>query len=288
MGHHNIQAHEVKEEVGINEIFSRLFGKKKPATKQFDGPRFPSPGKEKEWMSSKLDHFKKHHPEHAHHLFSPATADYMPKDVHVGSTEWYRNHEAQKHYSELKKQNPDLVKRAKEHTLKHGHVGMSRVGDYADTHGVTVKEEVDINEESKTWRVVGDHGPQAGDYIEKHIVAKTKEAATASFAKHVEKHYPLQWKRMGHHNIRAHEVKEEVGISESFKKNFVRVLPGTFARSARRAKGNHDPKTNTFIKGKEVIGHIKGKGLRPKYYLKRSLAVRHKALRLEDTDGDQS
>lgn len=255
-------------------FLKRLLGKKEKEVEKpsFSGPRFPSPGKEKEWMSSKLDHYKKHNPEHAHHLFSPASGDYLPTAVHVGSTAWHRNHEAQKHYGELKKQNPDLVKRAKEHTLNWGHLGMSRVGDYEDTHGVTVREDVmaeacwdgykqlglknkkgkqvpncvpvkeeAISEESKTWRVVGDHGPQAGDNIEKHIVAKTKEAATASFAKHVEKHYPLQWKRMGHHNIQAHEIKEE---SKAHEKAEMKIL------------NNLEKKTDKLIK-KDAAVHKK-------------------------------
>lgn len=79
-------------------FLKRLLGKKEKEVEKpsFSGPRFPSPGKEKEWMSSKLDHYKKHNPEHAHHLFSPASGDYLPTAVHVGSTAWHRNHEAHK------------------------------------------------------------------------------------------------------------------------------------------------------------------------------------------------
>lgn len=109
---------------------------------------------------------------------------------------------------------------------------------------VPVKEEA-ISEESKTWRVVGDHGSQAGDHIEKHIVAKTKEAATASFANHVKKHYPLQWKRMGHHNIQAHEVKEEVEQIDELSKD-------TLSSYVDKAKKDHHRRWMTPADPKHV------------------------------------
>lgn len=102
--------------------------KKKP--EHFNGVRFPDSHDANSWMSKKLEHYKKHMPDEAHTLFSPASGNYMPADVHVGSS-WKKEHE--NHYRALKTKHPELVKRAREMTDGiAGRVSRSRVGDSQD------------------------------------------------------------------------------------------------------------------------------------------------------------
>lgn len=105
----------------------KKFLSKKPELKQ---ERFPSSSSANEWMSKKVEHYAKHKPKDLHTLFSPASGDYMPRDVHVGSS-WKQEH--QEHYRKLKAQHPEAVEKAKE--LTHGlagRVAKSTVGDPTD------------------------------------------------------------------------------------------------------------------------------------------------------------
>ena len=110
-------------------MMTKLFGKKKDK-KTFDGTDYPNSSEANEWMSNKLAHYKKYKPDDAHVLFSPASGDYLPKSVYVGSS-WKKEHE--EHYRNLKKEHPKLVSRAKEmtHGLA-GRVSKSTVGDSED------------------------------------------------------------------------------------------------------------------------------------------------------------
>jgi hypothetical protein len=101
-------------------------------------------------MTAKLDHALKHNPKEAHHLFSPASPVYMPKDVHAGS-EWKKEH--QDHYRELKKKHPDLVQKAKKHMESNGPYIQSRVGDDQDYHGVKLREETNTEKREKIKNV---------------------------------------------------------------------------------------------------------------------------------------
>ena len=80
-------------------------------------------------MTQKVAHFAKHKPEILHNLFDPTSGDYMPRDVHVGSS-WKKEHET--HYRALKKEHPEAVKKAKESSEKHNYLGSSIVGDRED------------------------------------------------------------------------------------------------------------------------------------------------------------
>ena len=113
-----------------------IFGfKHKKVSQPFPGPRYPDSQSAADWMSKKLDWYKENDPKNAHILFSPASGDYLPLSVHVGSS--YRP-EHQIHYRNLKKANPDLVNRAKEVTTGiAGGVSLSRVGDPEDYHGMS-------------------------------------------------------------------------------------------------------------------------------------------------------
>ena len=112
--------------------FVSKFKEKEPP--KFEGPRFPSSKEANDWMSAKVAHAVQHDPQNAHHLFSPASDDYLPLSVHAGSS-WKKEH--QEHYRKIKKQHPELVAKAKEATTGlAGRISMSRVGDGADYHGL--------------------------------------------------------------------------------------------------------------------------------------------------------
>lgn len=120
----------------VNEGFLDRF-KRRPAV-EAPKERFPNSNKANDWMSQKVAHYERHKPSELHHLFSPASGDYMPKDVHVGSS-WKKEHED--HYNELKKKHPEAVAKAKEMTTGiAGRVSLSRVGPNADFHGMSIHE----------------------------------------------------------------------------------------------------------------------------------------------------
>jgi hypothetical protein len=54
------------------------------------------------------------------------------------------------------------------------------------------------------YLVSGEFGPQAGDYIEEIITAKTPEEATYYFIRSMQKN-PYIWERMGENNVHARE-----------------------------------------------------------------------------------
>ena len=114
-----------KEEAEIKEIFG-IFKKKE---KEPELKRFPDSHEANDWMSKKVEHAIKHKPKTAHNLFDPSSGDYMPKDVHVGSS-WEPEH--QEHYRSLKKKHPELVKKAKESFKTGRQYSQSRVGDDQD------------------------------------------------------------------------------------------------------------------------------------------------------------
>jgi hypothetical protein len=91
--------------------------------------RFPSSDKANDWMSKKVAYWAKNKPNELHNLFDPSSGDYMPLDVHVGSS-WKKEH--LDHYRNIKKQYPDAVKKAKDSTQKYSSYGYSSVGDRAD------------------------------------------------------------------------------------------------------------------------------------------------------------
>lgn len=99
--------------------------------------RFPSKGKETEWMDAKVAHVKATNPKELHALFSPASGDYLPQSVHVGSS-WKNGSDIEKHYRKIKSDHPEAVAKAKTLTKTAGRFGMSRVGDDQDYHGVEV------------------------------------------------------------------------------------------------------------------------------------------------------
>lgn len=159
-----------KEEV-VNEIFG--FGKKKhndevPSLHDKKLERFPDNSRAKEWMTAKLNHALKHAPDRAHLLFSPASGEYMPHSVHVGSS-WKKEH--QDHYRELKKKHPDLVQKAKKDMEKHGHYMQSSVGDHQDYHGVRVHEET-VTEAKHVFHV---HMKADDNRLHKMVDDKTSE-----------------------------------------------------------------------------------------------------------------
>lgn len=136
-----------KEEVEIKEIF-KFFKKKE---KEPELKRFPDSHEANDWMSKKVEHAIKHKPKTAHNLFDPSSGDYMPKDVHVGSS-WKPEH--QEHYRSLKKKHPELVKKAKESFKTSGQYSQSRVGDNQDFDSdVKLREEAEIEEAKVTHRV---------------------------------------------------------------------------------------------------------------------------------------
>lgn len=66
-----------------------LFKKKTQKPEISEPSRFPNKGKEIDWMNQKVAHVKATDPKNLPNLFSPATGDYMPLAVHVGSS-WKR------------------------------------------------------------------------------------------------------------------------------------------------------------------------------------------------------
>lgn len=124
--------HQDRRDAGLNEgIFSRK--------KTFNGKRFPNSDEANKWMSDKVSHYATHQPKELHHLFSPASGDYLPKDVHVGSS-FKDTHLA--HYRSLKDKHPKAVKDAKDMTKGiAGQVSLSRIGDSLDYHGASVMKE---------------------------------------------------------------------------------------------------------------------------------------------------
>lgn len=126
----------LQSESFLKKIFSK---KDTRPTVEHPKERFPNSNKANEWMSQKVAHYERHKPEELHHLFSPASGDYLPTSVHVGSS-WKKEHED--HYNELKKQHPEAVKKAKEMTTGiAGRVSLSRVGPHADFHGMSIHEQ---------------------------------------------------------------------------------------------------------------------------------------------------
>ncbi len=123
---------------GMKEgIFDRF--KKKPKKPELNLPKFPNSSNANEWMAAKADYYAQYDPEQLAALFSPATGDYLPMSVHVGSS-WKPEH--LKFYRQLKKKYPDAVAKAKDITTgMAGRVSLSRVGDDEDFYGMTIMNE---------------------------------------------------------------------------------------------------------------------------------------------------
>lgn len=138
----------------INEGFFDRF--KKPKKPELDLPRWPNSNNANDWMAAKADYYAQHDPKNLPYLFSPASGDYLPMSVHVGSS-WKPENQA--FYRELKKKYPEAVAKAKEITTGiAGRVSLSRVGDNDDFHGMSISEENTIklrgfgpSEKSKEW-----------------------------------------------------------------------------------------------------------------------------------------
>ena len=112
------------------QLITEIFGmKKKTETIPLPQKRFPSSGEANDWMSQKVAHYARHKPETLYKLFDPTSGDYLPGDVHVGSS-WKDDH--QEHYRSLKKQHPAAAKKAKESARKNSYLGSSTVGDRED------------------------------------------------------------------------------------------------------------------------------------------------------------
>lgn len=141
---HNLYVDGKHVETLKEGVLKKIFGKKdtRPAV-EHPKERFPNSNKANEWMSQKVAHYERHKPNELHHLFSPASGDYMPLSVHVGSS-WKKEHED--HYNELKKKHPEAVAKAKEMTTGiAGRVSLSRVGPHADFHGMSIHEDAPSN-----------------------------------------------------------------------------------------------------------------------------------------------
>jgi hypothetical protein len=112
------------------QLITEIFGiKKKTETIPLPQKRFPASGEANDWMSQKVAHYARHKPESLHRLFDPTSGDYLPADVHTGSS-WKDNH--QEHYRSLKSQHKDAAKKAKESARKNSYLGSSAVGDRED------------------------------------------------------------------------------------------------------------------------------------------------------------
>ena len=118
----------------FKEFIQATFGGK-ANTPELKQKQFPNSVEANDWMTTKVDHYAKHKPEHLHMLFSPASGEYMPTSVHVGSS-WKKEHAA--HYNSLKAKHPGAIEKAKQFTKTHGPYAMSRVGPQEDRHGVSV------------------------------------------------------------------------------------------------------------------------------------------------------
>lgn len=131
---------------GMNEGIFDMF-KKKPKKPELDLPRWPSRANANEWMAAKADYYAQHDPSNLPNLFSPASGDYLPLAVHVGSS-W--TPENLQFYRELKKQYPEAVAKAKDITTGiAGRVSLSRVGDNADFHGMSISESSKLRKSAK-------------------------------------------------------------------------------------------------------------------------------------------
>lgn len=122
---------------GMQEgIFDRF--KKKLKKPEYNLPRWPSSNNANEWMAAKAEYYSQYEPESLANLFSPASGDYLPLAVHVGSS-WKPEH--QTFYRELKKKYPEAVAKAKDITTGiAGRVSLSRVGDQEDFHDMRIDE----------------------------------------------------------------------------------------------------------------------------------------------------
>lgn len=58
------------------------------------------------------------------------------------------------------------------------------------------------------WRCVGEYGIQEGEFICKVLEAYTPQGARERFADILKDEYPVQWARIGNHNITI-EVMED-------------------------------------------------------------------------------
>lgn len=96
----------------------------------FSGSKYPTSAEANQWMTDRIEYYKKYYPKELPTLFSPACGDYLPIFVHVGSS-WKPEH--QEYYRILKAQNWDAVMKAREFTFGlPGRISLSRVGDPAD------------------------------------------------------------------------------------------------------------------------------------------------------------
>jgi hypothetical protein len=86
-----------------------LFGKKDKRPAVTAPKRFPDRSETKEWIEHNVAYHRRHHPDEAHHLFSPHHAAYMPNAIHTGSS---FDAENKKHYHEARERHHDLVKKA--------------------------------------------------------------------------------------------------------------------------------------------------------------------------------
>ena len=129
-----------------DEMSKKYFGegifdkfKKKLKKPELNLPRYPNSNDANEWMEAKADYYAQYDPGSLPNLFSPASGDYLPLTVHVGSS-WKPEHQA--FYRELKKKYPKAVEQAKEMTTGiAGRVSLSRVGDPQDFHGMSISNE---------------------------------------------------------------------------------------------------------------------------------------------------
>lgn len=142
---------------GILDVF-----KKKQKKPELDLPKWPNSNNANDWMAAKADYYAQYEPESLPNLFSPASGDYLPLSVHVGSS-W--KPENQSFYREIKKKYPEAVEKAKEITTGiAGRVSLSRVGDHEDFHGMSISEETRIK--------LGGFGPSEKS---KEFVAKVND-----------------------------------------------------------------------------------------------------------------
>jgi len=113
-----------------NQLMTEIFGfRKKGVPISAPTKRFPDSGEANDWMSQKVSYYEKYKPDALYRLFDPSTGDYLPLDVHVGSS-WKKEH--QEHYRELKKKYPEAVKKARESFNKNSMISRSVVGDPED------------------------------------------------------------------------------------------------------------------------------------------------------------
>ena len=226
---------------GMKEgIFDRF--KKKIKKPELNLPKWPNSNNANEWMAAKADYYAQYEPESLPNLFSPATGDYLPLSVHVGSS-WKPEHQA--FYRELKKKYPEAVAKAKDITTGiAGRVSLSRVGDQEDFHNMRIDEVATQTYSARMANITDDlgNGYFLGDDSYDDDDGFTKEGYSVYY-----REGPDQFRQVGHVNVSPYPRNRKPGEVESEIQKLISQDQGISEDKSGVEKVYDDPETHDIL-----------------------------------------